>query len=129
MTTESLRILAEVSGIGGVALGVILLVFREIIRRNDPAKLGKANTFKLLKIMVIAVWSVGLCGIAAWTLQTALKPAGGTSQEANVTGDNNKTTQTATTVAADNKDTSLRQKLTTDGNGNTVVQERIGAKP
>lgn len=61
-----LTVVAQVAGIGGIALGVLLLVFRDIIRRNIFPKLSRHNAYSLLRLMVVLVWSIALVGIVAW---------------------------------------------------------------
>ncbi len=46
-TLETLKQLGQVAGIGGIALGVLALVFRDIIRKNIFAGLTKRQSFEL----------------------------------------------------------------------------------
>jgi hypothetical protein len=66
MDTGILKIAGQVAGIGGLALGVFLLLFREIIRKNIFPKLPPAEAYRLLRLITVAVWSVAIVGIAAW---------------------------------------------------------------
>jgi hypothetical protein len=66
MDTEVLKNVGQVAGIGGIALGVFLLLFRDIIRKNIFPKLPSAEAYRLLRLITGAVWSVAIVGIIAW---------------------------------------------------------------
>jgi hypothetical protein len=66
MDVEALKIVGQVAGIGGLALGVFLLLFREIIRKNIFPRLPPPEAYRLLRLITIAVWSVAIVGIGAW---------------------------------------------------------------
>lgn len=72
MDASVLEVVGRVAGIGGVALGVFLLLFREIIRKNIFPRLPAAEAYRLLRLITIAVWSVAVVGIGAWVLVTLL---------------------------------------------------------
>ena len=70
--TGIIKVVAQVAGIGGIALGVLLLVYRDIIGRKIFPQLSREDAYSLLRLMVILVWSIAVVGIAAWvyTLKT-----------------------------------------------------------
>jgi hypothetical protein len=70
MEADVLEIVSQVAGIGGSALGVFLLLFRDIIRKNIFPKLPPAEAYSLLRLITVAVWSVAIVGIAAWVYTT-----------------------------------------------------------
>ena len=78
MDADVLKIVGQVAGIGGLALGVFLLLFRDIIRKNIFPKLPPAEAYRLLRLITGAVWSVAIVGIGAWvyTSQTRQSSAG-----------------------------------------------------
>ena len=63
---EGLKQLGQIAGIGGIALGVLLLVFRDVIRKAVFPRLSAEQGFGLLKLILILVWTVALAGIAAY---------------------------------------------------------------
>jgi len=67
---DVLKIVGQAAGIGGLALGVFLLLFRDIIRRNIFPKLPTAEAYRLLRLITIAVWSVSVIGLGAWVFIT-----------------------------------------------------------
>ena len=66
MDAEILKTVSQVAGIGGIAIGVLLLVFREVIRKNIFPSLKKDHAFGLLRLIVILTWSVAVIGVIGW---------------------------------------------------------------
>ncbi|HBA40124.1 MAG TPA: hypothetical protein DCZ05_10395 [Deltaproteobacteria bacterium] len=66
MDAELLKIVGQVAGIGGIALGVLLLVFRDVIRKKIFPMLTKEQAYKLLRFVLLLAWLVALAGIGAW---------------------------------------------------------------
>lgn len=66
MNAEFFKTLGQVAGIGGVALGVFLVLFREIIRKSIFPQLKKDDAYQLLRLITILVFIVAITGIAAW---------------------------------------------------------------
>jgi hypothetical protein len=48
MAVQILKTVGQVAGIGGLALGVFLLLFRDIIRKNIFPKLPPVEAYRLL---------------------------------------------------------------------------------
>jgi hypothetical protein len=71
MDAKLLEIVGQIAGIGGVALGVLLIIFRDIIRKNIFPKLPPAQAYRLLRLITGAVWSVAVIGIIAWVYVSA----------------------------------------------------------
>src|SRR3954454_7592252 len=63
---QVLKAVGQAAGIGGLALGVFLLLFRDIIRKNIFSKQPAAEAYRLLRLITGAVWSVAIVGILAW---------------------------------------------------------------
>lgn len=66
MNQEILKTVGQIAGLGGIALGVLLILFREVIRKNIFPDLTKDAAYKLLRLIVVLVWSISIVGIAAW---------------------------------------------------------------
>jgi hypothetical protein len=66
MDTELIKTVGQVAGIGGIALGVFLLLFRDLIRKQIFPTLAKREGYRLLRLVAILIWSVALAGIGAW---------------------------------------------------------------
>ena len=66
MEIELLQTVGQVAGIGGLAIGVLLLVFREIIARSIFPTLKKDHAYDLLRLISVLVFAVAIAGIGAW---------------------------------------------------------------
>lgn len=66
MTIEIIRTVGQVAGIGGLAIGVLLIIFREVIRKNVFPNLTKKQAHDLLRLVVVLVFVVAIVGILAW---------------------------------------------------------------
>jgi hypothetical protein len=66
MDAELLKTLGQILGIGGLALGIFFLLFREIIRKSIFPTLKKDDAYRLLRLISVLIWSVGVTGLGAW---------------------------------------------------------------
>ena len=92
MDAGILKGLGAAAGIGGIALGVFFLLFRELIRKSIFPKLDKADAYRFLQLISVLVWSIAVLGIGAWVLgnqrpqaQASTAPAGGSSTTPGIT--------------------------------------------
>lgn len=53
MDKEILEFVGKMAGIGGISLGIFLILFREIIRRNIFSSLTKEQSYKIIKMSLI----------------------------------------------------------------------------
>jgi hypothetical protein len=60
----------QIAGIGGLALGVLLIVFRDVVRKNIFPRLPPEVAYRLLRLITLAVWSIAIVGIGAWVYVT-----------------------------------------------------------
>lgn len=66
MDAAVIKIFGQIAGIGGLALGVFLFLFREIIRKKIFPTLTKEHAYKIIRLMLILIWSTSLVAIFAW---------------------------------------------------------------
>jgi hypothetical protein len=125
LEAEVIKAAGQIGGIGGIALGVMLFLFRDIIAKNIFPKLPAEKAYRLLRLITVCVWSLAVLGMGAWVFASrALAPAADQSTE--IKGDNNSTTQTIIKGAdPSGADKPVKQSNTVDGKGNIVVQEKI----
>ena len=64
--TEMFKVIGQVAGIGGLSLGIFLILFREVIRKNIFPTLTKSHAYSIIKLMVILIWSLALVGVLGW---------------------------------------------------------------
>lgn len=78
METGILKTVAQIASIGGLAIGVLLILFRDIIRKNIFPSLSKDQAYRLIRLIIILVWGVAFVGIGAWvytsTVNQVLNP-------------------------------------------------------
>ena len=79
MDVELLKNLGEALGIGGVALGIFFLLYREVIRKKIFPTLKKDDAYRLLRLITVLIWSVAVIGIAAWIWSNAKVAQGSTT--------------------------------------------------
>ena len=91
MEPELFKTFGQIAGIGGIALGVFLLLFRDIIRKSIFPQLKKDDAFRLLRLISILVFFTGMAGVGAWVWA---EQSHGITQEATINGDENKVEQT-----------------------------------
>jgi hypothetical protein len=57
---------AKYAGLGGLALGIFLFLFRDIIRKNIFSQLTKVHSYKLLSQITVLIWTLSLFGLGGW---------------------------------------------------------------
>lgn len=67
MNSELFEVLGKIAGIGGISLGIVLILFREIIRKKIFPSLTKQQAYKTIRLIITFVFIIALCGIGAWT--------------------------------------------------------------
>lgn len=74
--TQLLSKIGQIAGIGGIALGVLLLLFRDVIRRNIFPTLGQSHAYRLIKLVVVLTFLISALGLGAWVyVQTKTREA------------------------------------------------------
>ena len=68
MDIKSLASLGKVAGIGGIALGVLALVLKDVLASSVFAALPAAQAGQLLLVVIVGAFVIGGLGIAAWAL-------------------------------------------------------------
>ena len=66
MDTGVLRIVGQAAGIGRLALGVFLLLFRQLLQKSIFAKLTRSQSHRLLVLFMLLAFLVALAGVGAW---------------------------------------------------------------
>ena len=67
------KTLGETAGLAGLAVGLILLLYREIVRKNVFPALSKRDAYRLLRAIAVLSWSVAIVGIASWVWSTSIE--------------------------------------------------------
>ena len=66
MEAQVIETVAKTAGIGGIAIGALLLIFRETLRKSIFPKMTREQGYKTIRMILVMVWTVALAGIAAW---------------------------------------------------------------
>lgn len=64
--SELLMVTGKIAGISGLTIGVFFLLFKDVIQKNIFSKLGKDNSYKIIRLFLILVWSVAFSGLLVW---------------------------------------------------------------
>jgi hypothetical protein len=66
MDIGMLKLFGQIGGLAGLCLGVLLLVFRDIIRKNIFPRLTRELAYRLFRLIAILVWSLAVLGLGTW---------------------------------------------------------------
>ena len=66
MEAQVIETVAKAAGIGGIAIGALLLIFRETLRKSIFPKMTREQGYKTIRMILVMVWTVALAGIVAW---------------------------------------------------------------
>ena len=69
MNAHLFEVLGKYGGLGGLVIGLVLLVFRDIIQRATTKKgFAPSQAFRLLQSAMYLVFVIGVLGISAWAV-------------------------------------------------------------
>jgi hypothetical protein len=86
MDTKLFETLGRIAGIGGIALGVFLVLFRNVIRKNIFPRLTDENAFRVIRLFLYLTFAVAALGILAWVLVSMLGTGSPSQANSNQTG-------------------------------------------
>jgi hypothetical protein len=72
MDAQILRAVGSIAGLAGLAVGMILLLYREIVRKNIFPTLTKRDAYRLLRNLAVLAWSIAVVGIFCWVWSTTI---------------------------------------------------------
>lgn len=58
--------LGKIAGLAGISIGLLLVIFREVIKRNIFSNLTKKQSYNILRLIIIFSFSAGILGIGGW---------------------------------------------------------------
>ena len=68
MDTNILKIVGKIAGIGGLALGVFLIIYKEVLRNKFFSKLNSDQSYLIIRLLILLTWSLAVIGLLAWLL-------------------------------------------------------------
>lgn len=73
MELETLKTLGQIAGIGGIAVGVLLIIFKSIIQKKIFPKLSPDQSYKIFRLIVLTVFLISVLGIVSWVYNSGIK--------------------------------------------------------
>jgi hypothetical protein len=70
-----LKTIGQIAGIGGIAVVVLLLIFRQILNKKIFPVLNKGHAYRLLNTITVCTFLIALAGIGAWVLSESINKA------------------------------------------------------
>jgi hypothetical protein len=77
MDATLFKTLGQIAGIGGIALGVVLVLFREVIRKSIFPTLDQKDAYRLIRLIVVLVFVLGFAGVGVWAWVQQHNPSSG----------------------------------------------------
>jgi hypothetical protein len=75
MSADVFRSIGSTAGLAGLAIGMIVILFKEVIRKRIFPQLPKKEAYQLLRTILFLAWSIAIVGIGSWTyLQLNARP-------------------------------------------------------
>ena len=74
MDVQVIETVAKAAGIGGVAIGALLLIFRETLRKSIFPRMTREQGYKTIRMILVMTWTVALAGIGAWVWAESRPP-------------------------------------------------------
>jgi hypothetical protein len=65
-TMIDLVALGKIAGIAGVALGVFLLLYRDILRKRIFSRLPPVESYRILRLIIVLTWTIAVFGMFTW---------------------------------------------------------------
>ncbi len=66
MDVNMLRQLGQVAGIGGLAFGVFLILFRDVIRKRIFPTLSRDHAYRIIRLFLVLTFLLAILGLGAW---------------------------------------------------------------
>jgi acyl carrier protein len=62
------KALSGAAGLAGISVGVVVVIFREVIRKNIFPRLESQHAYALIRLIIILTFSVGISGMVVWAI-------------------------------------------------------------
>ncbi len=83
---DLIKTVGQIAGIGGIALGVFLRIFKEIIRKKIFPMLTKEQAYRLLSRISTYTFIIALVGIGAWVYTSTSNSSSSDTNTATASG-------------------------------------------
>jgi hypothetical protein len=58
--------LGQIAGLGGIAVGMVVLIYRDVLRNRLLARLSASQSFQILTLIIVLAWGIGVAGVVGW---------------------------------------------------------------
>lgn len=59
-----------IAGLAGLGLGICLIIFRDIISKSIFASFTKKQSYDIIRLIIILIWSLAVIAVLAWLVST-----------------------------------------------------------
>jgi len=84
---ELLLKLGQIAGIAGISLGLLFLLFKQIIAKKIFPNLTQEQSYKILRLIVSFLFVIGLVGMLLWTFNPIITNIASNTKAQNPFGD------------------------------------------
>src|SRR5437016_2023479 len=68
MDAKLFEVLGKYAGLAGFGIGLVLLIFREVLKKNIYPRLNTVQAYALIKQLMYLTFIIGALGIVAWAV-------------------------------------------------------------
>jgi hypothetical protein len=61
-----LKTVGQIAGLAGLALGVVLIIYRDVLRKSIFPKLDQGQAYSVIRLVLVLTWLIALAGLGAW---------------------------------------------------------------
>lgn len=73
--------IGRIAGISGIAIGVFLFIFKDMIRKNIFPSLSRQQAYNIIKLVLILTFLIAVLGIGAWVWSESIKNGQGRAND------------------------------------------------
>lgn len=66
MNENLLKTLGQISGLGGLVLGVFLIIFRDVLRKSLFTRLSPTQSYRTIRLVLLLTWNLAFLGLVLW---------------------------------------------------------------
>jgi len=84
---DTLFKLGQIAGIAGISLGIIFLIFKQIIAKKIFPQLSKEQSYKILRLLITLLFIIGIVGMLLWSFNPVIAQLANNTKAKNPFGD------------------------------------------
>lgn len=79
---ELLRVTAPYAALGGISIALVIWLFQNIIARDIFPQLSRLQAYRILRLVILLSFVLGMAGLGAWVYERNIRPDIGNSGNA-----------------------------------------------